>query len=277
MRLHDKTKDLIQAARAVLSEYNPMTLRQVFYQLVSSHAQEDTPKEYDRLGRALVNARKEGMIPWEWLEDRTRRPHDVSMWSGLPAFIETVKTAYRRDVWISQPQYVVVWLEKDALSGVFEEITGNYGVSLVIGRGYNSWSVRKTLADRIHDYDALGKGTTILYFGDFDPSGEDIVRDLDESFDFFGVPSEIVKVALTAQQVEEYDLPPNFAKHSDSRAKKFIEKHGEKAAVELDALPVKVLQTMIRESVESCLDLSALEAVRKTQAEERANLAAMFE
>lgn len=277
MGLHDKTKELIRAAKAVLSEYNPMTLRQVFYQLVSSHAQENTPEEYDRLGRALVNARKEGMIPWEWLEDRTRRPHDVSMWRDLPAFIETVKTAYRRDVWISQAQQVVVWLEKDALSGVFEEITEDYGVSLVVGRGYNSWSVRKTLADRIAEYEDTGKPTTILYFGDFDPSGEDILRDLEESFGFFEVFPELVKVALTPGQVEEYHLPPNFAKHSDSRAKKFIEKHGEKAAVELDALPVKVLQAMIRENVESCLDLSALESVRQVQAEERARLVAMFE
>ena len=118
--------------------------------------------------------------------------------------------------------------------------------------------------------------TTILYFGDFDPSGEDIVRDLDESFGFLGVEPEVVKVALTADQVEEYDLAPNFAKLTDSRAKKFIEKYGEKSAVELDALPVKVLRRLIRESIEVKLDLSALEAVRKTQAQEQARLVAMF-
>jgi hypothetical protein len=103
------------------------------------------------------------------------------------------------------------------------------------------------------------------------------VRDLDETFDFFGVTPEVVKVALTPGQVEEYDLPPNFAKITDTRAKGFIAKYGPKSAVELDALPVKVLRGLIRESVEANLDMSALAAVRDLQDQERARLAAMFE
>ncbi|NSW83141.1 MAG: hypothetical protein HPY90_07680 [Syntrophothermus sp.] len=268
MALHKRTLDLIDAARDVLAEYHPMTLRQVYYQLVSRHVIENTRSEYQRLSNALVKARQEGWIPWEWVEDRTRRPRDVSMWSGLDDFIDTVRRAYRRDVWETQERYVVVWLEKDALSGVFEEITLEYGVTLLVGRGYNSWSIRKELAER---FISLGKPAVVLYFGDFDPSGEDICRDLRESFSFFGIYPRVEKVALTREDVIRYKLPPDFAKKTDSRAKKFIERYGD-MAVELDALPMPALQDKIRKSIEAHMDLEALGAVFTIEREEREQL-----
>lgn len=136
--MHPKTLSLIEAAAEVLSEYNPMTLRQVYYQLVARQVIDNCRSEYQRLSNALVQARQEELIPWEWLEDRVRQPRIVRMWQDLPDFLDTVRRAYRKDIWPSQPQYVEVWLEKDALSGIFAAITQEYGVTLVVGRGYNS-------------------------------------------------------------------------------------------------------------------------------------------
>lgn len=93
--------------------------------------------------------------------------------------MHTVRYAYRRNVWEDQPSYVEVWLEKDALSGIFSDITEEYGVTLVVGRGYNSWSAYKKAVDR---FIKMNKPVSILYFGDFDPSGEDIVRALKDSY-----------------------------------------------------------------------------------------------
>jgi hypothetical protein len=269
--LQKKTQDLIEAAGAVLEEHNPMTLRQVYYQLVSRQVLENKKSEYMRLSTALVKARKECLIPWEWIEDRTRRPRDVSMWRDLQDFMSTVRNAYRRDVWETQGRYVVVWLEKDALSGIFEDITSQYGVTLIVGRGYNSWSVKKELADRFYCAD---KPAVVLYFGDFDPSGEDICRDLRESFAFFGLypEPEIMKVALTKDDVIKYRLPPDFAKRSDTRARKFIEQNGD-MAVELDALPIEILQVKIHDSISMAMDMEALEEAKHIEAEERKQLA----
>jgi len=183
MALQKKTILLLEHTRKVLEEYNPMTLRQVYYQLVAKHVIDNNKKEYNRLCNALVRGRQEGIIPWEWIEDRGRQPRAVNMWKDLPDFIDTVKTAYRKDVWDSQPVYIEVWLEKEALSGVFTDVTGEYGVTLCVSRGYNSWSAYSEAAKRFYEID---KPITILYFGDFDPSGEDIFRVLGDSLEFFG-------------------------------------------------------------------------------------------
>lgn len=274
--MRESTVELIEAARRVLEEYNPMTLRQCYYQLVAKQFIPNNRQSYQRLSGALVKGRQDGMIPWEWLEDRTRTPKVISMYDQLSDFTAQAKWWYHRNIWPTQPQYVVVWVEKDALSGVFWEHMGKYGVPLIVGRGYNSWSIRKEIADMIEDHEADDRPTTILYFGDHDPSGEDIVRDLRESFTFFDLSPEVVKIALTPDQVEQWNLPPDFAKLSDARAAKFIAKYGEKSAVELDALPPQDLGKMIEEAVEARLDMDALREVWRQTEVDRAELAAKF-
>ncbi len=214
----------------------------------------------------MVYARQQGLIKWEWIEDRTRRPRRVSMWADLPDFFETVKGAYKKNVWANQENYVVVWVEKDALSGIFERITNKYGITLVVGKGYNSWSIKKELADIFTNYE---KEPIVLYFGNFDPSGEDIFRDLEESFNFFQISlKKIEKVSLTKDDITKYELPPDFAKKSDTRADKFIKKNGD-MTVELDALPLKVLQEKIKNSIETYMDMNEFQNVLNQQKEER--------
>lgn len=220
------------------------------------------------MSNALVQARKEGLIQWEWIEDRLRRPRRVPMWNGLTDFAETVKQAYRRNVWPEQPNYVEAWLEKDALSGVFEKVLQPYGVTLNVGRGYDGWDSIRNAAWRI----GAGEGASILYFGDFDPSGEDMARSLRERLAFFGCKPEIIKCALTSEDITRYNLPPDFAKRSDTRAAGFIAKHGD-ISVELDALPIDVLEKRLIDVVAARMDLKALEHVRKLEKRERVKLA----
>jgi hypothetical protein len=248
-----------------------MTLRQVFYRLVSGQVLENTRSQYQALSNALVTARQEGLIPWDWIEDRTRRPRAVPMWRDLAAFAQTAVRAYRRDVWDSQPGAVEVWLEKDALSGIFERVLTPYGVTLNVGRGYDGWSSIRGAAERYGD----GDGVTVLYFGDFDPSGEDMVRSLGERLGFFDCQPEIVKCALTAQDIAAYHLPPDFAKRTDTRRAAFVEKWGD-VAVELDALPPDVLERRLRSEIESRLDLAALQRVKRQEREDRERLAMLL-
>jgi hypothetical protein len=114
--------------------------------------------------------------------------------------------------------------------------------------------------------------TTILYFGDFDPSGEDMVRSLGERLAFFEVEPTIKKCALTADDVTRYQLPPDFTKATDTRRAAFVEKYGD-IAVELDALPVEVLRARLVEEVEALMDLQALAEIRQLENEERQRLA----
>lgn len=273
MAPHKKTLELIQTAREILAEHHPMTLRQVYYQLVSGLVLENSEKQYKQLSRHLTTAREEGFIPDEWIEDRTRRPRDVNMWIGLGDFMDDVRHWYRRDVWETQPRYVVCWVEKDALSGIFEDITEEYGITLVVGRGYNSHSIKAEMAARFR---LIEKPIIILYFGDFDPSGENIHQNLQESFPRdFGISLEIEKVALTFEDIERYQLPRNPAKKTDTRAKAFIEKHGD-ISVELDALPLPILQNRIKDSIHANMDIKALLHVIQLQQREREQLEKML-
>jgi len=276
--MRDVSKQRLAVAIQVLREQHPMTVRQVYYQLVARQVLPNKVTMYQAVSELLRDARKSGDIPWEWIEDRLRRPRTVGMWSDLSAFAETVRRAYRRDVWATQPNYIEVWLEKDALSGIFEDVLRDYGVTLNVGRGFDGWDSIRNAGNRYIEHG----GVTILYFGDFDPSGEDMVRSLRERIDEyleiadepFGdgiVDVEIIKCALTAADIARYNLPSDFAKKTDSRAKKFIAKHGD-VSVELDALPVAVLRDRLQSEVAERLDLDALEKVKETEDAERVRL-----
>lgn len=268
MAKHLKTVQIIETAYEILSETNPMTVRQVYYQLVSRQVIKNNRSQYQAVSNALVAARKEGRIAWDWIEDRLRRPRTVSMWDSLADFSETARRAYRRDVWATQPQYVEVWLEKDALSGIFEDVLNSYGVTLNVGRGYDGWDSIRNAAARFRNGDEV----SILYFGDFDPSGEDMVRSLRERLGFFDCAPEIHKCALTLEDVRRYNLPPDFTKATDSRRAAFVKKWGD-VSVELDALPVTVLTARLREEIESRLDLNALAEIKHIEEVEREQLA----
>jgi hypothetical protein len=271
-----KTAERLQIALEVLSAHHPMTVRQVYYQLVSRQVVENKLTMYQAISDLLVKARKEGIIPWDWIEDRLRRPRSVSMWGDLSDFARTAEQAYRRDVWATQPSYLEVWLEKDALSGIFEDALRPYGVTLNVGRGFDGWTSIKDAAYRFYDRN----GATVLYFGDFDPSGEDMVRSLTERINYFYsesdyVPVKLIKCALTKEDIRRYRLPPALAKRTDSRAAKFIAQHGD-ISVELDALTTNVLRRRLVTEVEKHMDLQALKSVRDQEALERERLVSLL-
>ena len=258
------TLALQEAVLDVLADMHPMTLRQVFYQLVARQVLQNNRNRYQALSRLIVEGRKEGVIPWDWIEDRLRRPRRVSMWSGLRDFADTVVSAYRRDVWEYQPKYFEVWLEKDALSGIFEDVLEPYGVTLNVGRGFDGWSSVRHGAAR------LVKGT-VSYFGDWDPSGEDISRSLEERLGWFSNQIDFERCALTREDIGRYNLPPDFTKETDPRRNSFVARYGDQA-VELDALPPDVLRQRLIDEVEARMDLDALELVKARESQERDRL-----
>jgi hypothetical protein len=262
-----------EAAREYLAAHHPATLRQVHYRLTSRDdiVHPNTQNAYNTLGGWLRDDRLDGTIPWEWMDDRLRKATKWAMWDDPDEFLEeklrAMEHGYSRDVWQDQPGYVECWLEKDALSGIFRPIVSSYGVPLRIGRGYDSWTAMKRAADDYHRrVDDEGKDTTILYFGDFDPSGEDMHRSLIDRLGMLDVYPDVPKIALTHEDAQR--LPFDLTKGGDSRAPAFIPKYGD-VAVELDALPVEELQERIRGSIEAHMDMSALEDSRRIQREER--------
>ena len=196
------TIELMDFIVEIVAANQPMTVRQVYYQCVAAHLIANKQTMYDKVSDLLVELRKTGRVPWGWIEDRMRIPRQAGMWSGLEDFADTAVKAYRRDVWETQDTLIELWCEKDALSGIFGAITNRYGVTLNVGRGYDGWTSIHDAAARYLEWDG---DIVIHYFGDFDPSGEDMFRSLVARIGYFGVYPDMQKVALIRAVVDAYD------------------------------------------------------------------------
>ncbi len=121
--------------------------------------------------------RLEGRIPWSWITDGTRWMHKSVRYGSVEEALEATRQHYRRDYWRELDDYVEVWLEKDALAGVLFRVTDEWGVPLMVTRGFASLSYIHNAAETIQ---RVGKPTHIYYFGDYDPSGVEIDRNLED-------------------------------------------------------------------------------------------------
>lgn len=268
--------DKLNKVIAILNElkaYRPLTLRQVYYQLVGKGYIENKVSEYGMLSRLLKYARLEGYIPWDWIEDRVRAYHDLTGWEGADEFIEAALKhflrGYSRDLLQSQEVYLEIWIEKDALSSIFTRVARPYTIPVVVCRGFSSVSFLNDYKDRLQYYQ--GKRPILLYFGDFDPSGVEMLRAMEITLQDELMVEGIAfkRVALLKEHIAEYHLPhsPEALKKTDTRAYKHIAEYGE-LAVELDALRPDILETLIREAIEEEIDLDLFGSEQDTQEEE---------
>lgn len=270
------TLEVIGQANAIIDDYlaqgYQLTLRQLYYRFVATDLIPNNMRSYKRLGSILNDARLAGHVDWEAIEDRTRNLEEVSHWATPAGIIRAAANSYRVDKWENQPIYVEVWIEKDALAGVFERVCTAEDVPWFSCRGYTSqsemWSAAQRIANRAGDRDAV-----VLHFGDHDPSGIDMTRDIQDRLELFGATVDVERIALNYDQVEEYDPPPNPAKLTDSRAKGYIAKHG-RSSWELDALEPTVLAALVREEVHALRDDDRWEVDVEREEEEREALAA---
>lgn len=275
-----KNQLLLDKVIAIVEEYQNagyrMTLRQLYYQLVARDIIPNKLAEYSRLSRLLTDARMYGLIDWDFIEDRVRILKMPSEFNDIPDLIDTAISAYRRQRWYNQDYYIEVIVEKNALIGVLEPICRQYHVSIFPNVGYGSTTVIHELALRIKDKEENGKKCIVLYFGDHDPSGEDMVRDIRDRLVIFGANAEVIKVALTMEQINQYNPPPNPAKMTDPRSNGYVAEHGS-SSWELDALPPNVLVQLLRDSILEYLDMDKYNFVKETEEEEKTKLTELAE
>lgn len=257
---------IIEQANAIIENYSAqgyrMTLRQLFYQFVTTNSITNSEKSYKRLGSILNDARYAGLIDWAAIEDRNRQPHHVWEFSGLESLANAALSSYRLDRWVGQAEFVELWVEKAALAGVLQPLADEWHVTLMVNRGYSSASAMYEAANRFKR--RRKQQGIVLYLGDHDPSGEDMVRDIQARFDLFNARVQVIKVALTMAQVEEHNPPPNPAKATDSRFDKYQAEHGDESW-EVDALPPNVLGELIREIIREHVDPAAMRLVLKAE------------
>lgn len=245
-----------------------LTLRQLYYQLVTVNAVANSEKSYKHLSSLVSDARLAGLLDWDAIEDRVRKPIQPPEFGSLEDLIESAIYSYRLPRWEGQRYYVELWVEKDALAGVLAPLALQFHVVLMVNRGYSSQSAMFESAKRL----AQQEKPIILYLGDHDPSGEDMVRDIEQRLVMFGIPNIVVrKLALTMDQVEKYKLPPNPAKLTDPRAQEYIDKYGNQSW-EVDALPPEVLSRLISAEFAGLIDTERMDKVLQKEDHDKKRL-----
>jgi hypothetical protein len=248
----------------VVEEQHPMTVRQVFYQMVTRGAIDKTENEYkNTIVRLLGEMRLAKELPFEWIADNTRWMRKPDTFSSAEEMFEAAQAGYRQSLWHNQRDYVEVWLEKEALAGVLFEVTAKWDVPLMVTRGYPSTTFIHSAAMTI---ERVGKPTWLYYFGDHDPSGEDIQRSTAEKLRQFApyAKFEVLRVAVTPEQIRVHNLPTRPTKETDNRSMNF---KGE--SVEVDAFTPQMLRRMAEDSITWHIDQRQLEIIRLVEQEER--------
>jgi hypothetical protein len=270
-------KPMLDAIRAILQarrQYWPLTDRQIHYALLNDpplvHAKKphstyrNTVQCYKATCDLVTRARLVGLIPFHAIEDPTR---PVRVWNFhrspatfLRSELDQFLKGYYRDLQQSQPNHIEIIGEKNTIDSIIRPVAAEYCIPMTIGRGYCSLPPRHAMAERFEDG---GKEKLVLLaLGDFDPEGEDIAhsfaRSLRDDFDVDEI--EAIKVALTAKQVRDLRLPPVMkAKDTSSRYGEFVERHGDDV-FELEAVPPEQLQRILRDAIDSVLDVKAFNA-----------------
>ena len=257
--LHLSKKNLakLEIINGVIEEYQEqgykLTLRQLYYQLVSKNIIANIDTEYKTLSRLLTKGRMGGMVDWDAIEDRLRQPYIPYWVENISDAINDTVHSYRLNRQEGQENYIEVWCEKDAISNVLKRVIRYYHIHLMVNRGYSSCSSMYDAYNRIGSH--TEQTLHILYCGDHDPSGLDMIRDITERLMRFGLSDINIKhIAITKEQIEEYNPPPNPAKLSDTRAAKYIMEHGS-VSWEVDALRPDVLHQIVTDNIEELVDM----------------------
>jgi len=255
-------------------EKGVLTLRALHYQLVSI-GMANTITHYKRVVSAMIQARWDGSVDFDTFSD-----HDREM-IGNTDYKETIlqdeiaegkkqiglwMRNYTKNRWENQPYYPEVFIEKKALQGVFQSVCHRKDVALGACKGYPSLTFLNEATQRFIAAEQGGKVPVILYFGDYDPSGEDIPRAIRENIIRLGCESiEVRRIALLHEQVVVWNLPHAPAKEGDSRTAKW----NGLGQVELDAVKPEKLQQMCEDAIESVFDRSLYNELNEIESSEK--------
>lgn len=260
-----------------MKEEITLTNRQLYYRLVGKDFIPNYLKVYKRLCKFLTDLKYGGYIDWDAIEDRSRVPEIKAEWETVQDLIDSAVESYRLPRWSNQEYYIELYCEKDAMDSVLRPTADKYHIYFGTNKGYTSSSTMYDTAERVNEKLDEGKDVVILYLGDHDPSGLDMVRDIEDRITEFimawryGLDADsdypkylteewledhfhVEHIALTHKQVQKYNPPPNDAKLDDPRAKRYVNKYGE-ISWELDAIEPKILIELTENAILQYLDI----------------------
>lgn len=272
---------LLNEIQVLIKAYQDMgmrlTNRQLYYRLVAAASIPNADKVYKRVCKFLTDARYGGEIDWDAIEDRGRTPSRHSQWSGIPSLIDSAVESYRLPRWIGQDHYVEMYCEKQALESVLRPVADRFHIHFGSNKGYSSASTMYELAMRVKAQLQAGKKVKLVYLGDHDASGLDMVRDIDDRLTEFLTMGEdpvtvdnfeVVPIALNMDQIKEYAPPHNPAKMTDPRARWYVDRYGQNSW-ELDALEPQVMIRIATDAILQYIDMDKYNDIRATERQQK--------
>lgn len=285
-----KSEEILILVDNILNEYKSqgyrLTLRQLYYQLVSRDAISNNTREYKKLGSIVNNGRLAGLIDWDMIEDRMRTTSTNPHWDSPADIVKTAARSFYRSRWEKQDYYIEVWCEKDAVSNIIQPVCHKWDVPFMANRGYSSQSAMYKAYERYRGAYFEKKKLSLIYLGDHDPSGIDMTRDIQERMELFlgyrelvaevNIPLDVHRIALNMNQVQQYNPPENPAKMTDSRFEGYALQYGT-SSWELDALEPSVLSTLLTTEIEKYIDWDLWKQVEEQEEKEREQINKLIE
>lgn len=314
-RTRAELADVDAAIIAAVELEHPITLRGVFYRVVSAGAVEKTEHGYRLTGRELLKLRRDGVIRYDWITDGTRWINKPDSYKDLDQMLEDAAASYRRALWRNQSAEVQIYSEKDAISGVVLPVTHRWDVPLGIVRGYSSESFAWQVARSIIDAAIRGKDTHVYQLGDHDPSGVDAWRAFRETVCGFLLEEhrEVRRMLATAYPEADFGEAPDQHELGDTasmctfsaceqiqtaffnrlavtetqvyeldlptRPTKQSDTRArgfDALSVEVDAIPPNVLRQIVEDAITQHIDPEALRLTRVAEQSERDILTSMI-
>ena len=206
---------------------------------------------------------------WNAFSDSTRWHIKATVFDSITDALTRTRDTYRRDLWATQSSYVEVWIEKDAIAGVIDDVTDSFGVPLFVCRGFASLSSMYSASQIFKEAQLYGKDVTIFHLGDYDPSGHAAADAIERTFgETFDCSINFNRIAILPEQIERFNLPTRPTKQGDSRARGW---RGSES-VELDSMPPSGLRSLVENAITSLIDWYEWEHLKQIEREERETL-----
>jgi ribosomal protein S13 len=256
--------EIVSMAAEILRDYPKLTftLRQLYYRAVASKSYPHDKTSYNKFSHALVLGRLRDQLDYKRMIDMSRPeylndPKEPDPAKRLKGSLQELIEEFNVNAWSEQPTYIEVWIEKEALSRIILPTCKNHNVNLLVGRGYSSASQLLKAIDRFPE----GRKVLVLYLGDHDPSGYHIEEKLRGRLHEYALwrgkalDLQVKRLALTYDQVERFSLPSIKLKPRSQKYAEYVARFGNNAW-ELDALEPDFIPTLIKNELESTMDMN---------------------
>jgi hypothetical protein len=255
------------------SRERPATVRSMYYRMVSAGFLPKDDRAYRLVQRTILDMRRQGLMPWRWITDSSRRVWGRPRFGDMESYADYVASNYRKDYWLESPVNVEVWCEKDAMQGVIAPVVLNeFGLDLYVSKGQSSASYLYEAAESIKED---GRPTVVYILSDFDPAGFRIAERIEAGLREH-IPAhqdlKAVRVAVDYEQIQEYDLVTRPVKKSDTDAAEFVRRYGD-VSCELEAMPPTRLRRLLAEHLHEHMSKGWLRTLKLAEEEERKGLA----